>query len=35
MSMYCSDCLYDASFSQLEVYPHHQFLEILVERTVM
>ena len=36
-SMYrcCFDCLYDASFSQFEVYTHHQFLEFLVERIVV
>ena len=35
LSMYCFDCLYDASFSQFEVYTHHQFLEFLVERIVV
>ena len=33
--MYCFDYLYDASFSQFEVYTHHQFLEFLVERIVV
>ena len=35
LSMHCFDCLYDASFSQFEVYAHHQFLEFLVERIVV
>ena len=35
MYRYCFDCLYDASFSQFEVYTHHQFLEFLVERIVV
>ena len=32
MYRYCFDCLYDASFSQFEVFTHHQFL---VERIVV
>ena len=35
LSMYCFDCSYDASFSQIEVYTHHRFLEFLVERIVV
>ena len=35
MYRYCFYCLYDASFSQFEVYAHHQFLEFLVERIVV
>ena len=36
-SMYCFDCLYDASFLQFEVYrpSHHRFLAISVERIVV
>ena len=32
LSMYCFDCLYDASFWQFEVYTHHRFLKFLVEK---
>ena len=35
LSMHCFDWLYDASFSQFEIYTHHQVLEISVERIVV
>ena len=34
-SMNCFDCLYDASYSQFEVYAHHQFFKISVETIVV